>query len=148
MLRADSRLSVSAGLSLYASWKCLSALTPARNFPSRTRPSLRWSCALTAFAVEDAIPFSSSSTRLCQSRAFSRYERCSSSSIDRLGSFHRSRECHRFLAFPGGAGLPHDRTRIDRRAWTAKGKRYQSAASKWAAIVAPFARHYTDEGGP
>ena len=49
---------------------------------------------MSAFCADDAIPFSSSSTRLCQSRTFSRYERRSSSSIDRLGSFDRSRESY------------------------------------------------------
>ena len=34
-------LSVSAGFSLYASWKCFSALTPSRNFSSRTWPRRR-----------------------------------------------------------------------------------------------------------
>ena len=40
--RGTSRFSIRPGFSLYASWKCFSALTPARNFVSRTRPRRRW----------------------------------------------------------------------------------------------------------
>ncbi len=55
---------------------------------------MRWNWALSAFCADDPMPFSSSSTNVCQSRTFSRYERRSSSSIDRLGSFDRSRESY------------------------------------------------------
>src|SRR5713101_7701051 len=81
MKRASSRASMSAGFSLYASWKCFSALTLWRNLPSSTRPSFRWMEALTAFCVDPPRLLSSSSTRPCQSRLRSRKLICSCKSI-------------------------------------------------------------------
>ena len=85
--RAASRLSASAGFSLYASWKCFSALTPARNFCSRTCPSRRWKLAFASLlcALWDWIPFSSSSTSPCQSRTISSCFSRSCRSMDSLG---------------------------------------------------------------
>ncbi len=53
MLRAASRLSMSAGLSLYASWKCLSAFTPARNFRLEDAPELEMELRLRRRSAAD-----------------------------------------------------------------------------------------------
>ena len=132
MERAASRLSPSAGFSLYASWKCFSALTPARNFsrePGRgaggSPPWLRSRSATDSLfeLFDEPLPVANVFELLQTFLQVHGFPRLSQTEICRTAEMQRFRARGRFGAIhhiDNRSTRPHvrDTTGVGRRSWT------------------------------